>query len=181
MKKLVGSFLLVLVLLLSFSDSNLVSAQNEDSKTSTPASEINSFELFWPISAGKTVGDSLFFVKNLKENLRGLIIFGMPQKADYAVFLATKRVVEAEKLINDGKVDLANETLEMALVRLEKGIAYTEKALTAGTPFSDQAISIKNRLTNLEAFLPWLALRSGKNKETLNAVWERVQVLNQKI
>jgi len=80
-KKLIASFLLVLLVILSFP--NFLLAQNKNNKTPMPVSEINSFELFWPISPGKTVGDSLFFLKTIKENLRGLVIFGMLQKANH--------------------------------------------------------------------------------------------------
>src|SRR3989344_7375004 len=74
--------------------------------------EVNSFVLFWPVSAGKTMGESLYGLKTFKEKVRGLLIFGKVQKVDYSLFLATKRVVEAEKLLNDGKDDLAVKTLD---------------------------------------------------------------------
>ena len=137
-------------------------------------SNASSFELFWPIVAGKTAGDSTYKVKILKENLRGLVIFGQVQKADYAVFLAVKRVVEAEKLTNEGKNDLADKTLKAAEAQMVKANASIDKALASGTASQNKTTEIKNRLTNLEVFLPSLALKS-------DFVLDQVKTLNQKI
>ena len=67
------------------------------------AQEINSYELFWPITAGKVAGEPFYGLKLFKEKVRGSFIFGKFQKASYALFLTTKRVVETEKLIENFK------------------------------------------------------------------------------
>src|SRR5688500_13173828 len=64
---------------------------------------VNSFDLFCPISAGKVAGDSLYFLKNLKENIRGVFIFDDFKKIEYNIVLTEKRAVEAEKLFLDKK------------------------------------------------------------------------------
>src|SRR3989344_5547563 len=56
------------------------------------ASATDSYMLFWPLTAGRTQGDSIYSLKLLKEQIRGWFIFGDVRKADYAVFLGTKRV-----------------------------------------------------------------------------------------
>src|SRR3989338_9481511 len=85
---------------------NVVFAQTPSPKTT--------FEAFWPLTAGKTIDDPLYFLKVWKENFRGMFIFGNPKKAEYAVYLGTKRVLEAEKLLKNGKKELAHQTLVKA-------------------------------------------------------------------
>lgn len=146
--------------------------------TAEEVAEINSFELFWPIVAGKTMGDPLYFFKSLKEKVRGWLIFGKPQKAEYAVFLATKRVVETEKLINEGQKDLANKTLKRATSQLnvaEKSVDATKGSL------GNVVDEINNKLDNLEKFIPWLAFQNEEFKDELQSILEKVKLLNQKV
>ena len=142
--------------------------------------EVNSFELFWPMVAGKTTGDPLYFLKSLKEKIRGLFIFGAPQKADYAVFLATKRVIEAEKLIKEGEKGLANKSLELAVRQLDKASEKVERAQDKGISFQEEVENMSNHLSNLEIFIPWLILKSEGDKEALTRVLDKVESLNQK-
>src|SRR3989304_3599259 len=65
---------------------------------------VDSYELFWPMVAGKTTADGFVYtLKILKEDIRGYLIVGSAPRADYKVFLGVKRLLEAEKLLNDGK------------------------------------------------------------------------------
>jgi len=169
----------VSLLLIGFLPIN-VAAEVAPTPVSTP-SAVTSFELFWPIVAGKTEGDSLYFIKTLKENLRGKLIFGVAQKADYSVFLATKRIVEAEKLIFEGKSDLAEKTLVRASRQIDKATVNVDKALASNTPFQEQAVNMGNRLSNLETFIPGLLLKGDKNKETLNKLQEKINSLKVKL
>jgi hypothetical protein len=153
---------------------------NDNSLPQKETTEINSFELFWPIVAGRTMGDPLYWLKSFKENVRGWLIFGKPQKADYAVFLATKRIVEAEKLINENKVDLAKKTLDKAMVQLEKAEKNLD-ALPEGTSLGDVVHNMNKRLDNLETFLPWLSMRHEELKANLQSVLEKVKVLSEKV
>lgn len=77
------------------------------------SSDLNkdSFELFWPLTAGKTKEDSVYFLKMFKENVRGMFIFGTAEKANYRVLRATKRMLEAEVLVNKDKKELATQTV----------------------------------------------------------------------
>lgn len=152
MKKIIVGLLLAVLFFASFND---VYAQNNSEATATAspsATSINSFELFWPIVPGKTKGESLYFLKRVKENLRGILIFGDPQKADYLMFLGTKRSVEAEKLINDGKKEFAEETIAEAIANLQSAKSKVEKALQKGSPFSQQAANIFKQAKNIETF-----------------------------
>jgi len=182
-KKFVGLFSII-ALLSGLFVPNLVAAQSKgvvSPKASPAAAQISSFELFWPIVAGKTMDEPWYFLKSFKENLRGMLIFGSPQKADYELLLATKRVVEAEKLINGGKTDYANKTLEIALQELGKSSLDLDKALSLKVSFQEQALNMTNKLSNLEVFIPWLMTQSEKSKENLGKVLEKVSLLSEKL
>ena len=169
--------LLAALVLVTGVGSSLVFAQEEIAE---PALEVSSFELFWPVVAGRTKGDSLYPIKMLKEKLRGALIFGSFKKVEYDVFLTTKRVIEAEALFNSGKQELANETLDLAFDRLEAAqnrlgkIAAADKA---GTIVDE----VNNKLNNLEVFLPRLISQNEASKDKLQEVLERIQNLNQNI
>lgn len=159
---------------------SLLRAQEELPKDipSEEITEISSFELFWPIVAGKTIDDPLYFLKNLKETIRGWLIFGKPQKTEYAVFLATKRVVEAEKLINKSKFDLADRTLDRAISQLK----VAERNVGKMDGFLEDVVNqINNKLDNLEKFIPWLASQNEEMKDKLQSILEKVKLLNQKV
>src|SRR5258706_11685992 len=89
-------------LLLLFAFSTSVFAKTtvlKPTPTPTPVPVVNSFELFWPMSSGKTLQSKVYFLKTLKEEVRGFFIFGSAQKADYKIFLSIKRMLEAEALM----------------------------------------------------------------------------------
>ena len=82
----------------------------------------DSYELFWPIVAGKVQGDSLYPLKIFKEQIRGFLIFSGTRKAEYFSFLSTKRLVEFEKLVLVKKdYDNAARTLKAYEENLKKG------------------------------------------------------------
>ncbi|KKQ95748.1 MAG: hypothetical protein UV74_C0013G0355 [Candidatus Woesebacteria bacterium GW2011_GWB1_43_14] len=141
---------------------------------------VNSYELFWPLVAGKTKGESLYSLKLFKEKARGALIFGAFKKVDYEVFLATKRVIEAEKLLNSGKQDLANESLNLAAVHLENA---QKKMEDMGNEYKVKAKvdEVNNKLNNLETFLSWLTPQYEVSSDEIKEVLVRVQDLNQKI
>ena len=64
----------------------------------TPA-PVDTYALFFPITHGKVIGDSLYSLKLLKERLRGMLIFGDFNKAMYNITLSEKRLVETEYLL----------------------------------------------------------------------------------
>lgn len=87
--------------------------------SATSAKAVNSYELFWPMVAGKTTSDGFIYqLKIFKEDVRGYLIFGPTQKANYQVLRASKRLLEAEKLLLDKKDDLASITLDKAIALL---------------------------------------------------------------
>lgn len=173
MKKifLVLSFLFLFSLLPSF-----VYAQ----ETKNNQGDVNSFELFWPVVAGKSKGDTLYSLKLFKEKVRGFLIFGKPQKADYSLFLATKRILEAEKLSKEGKKDYSVQTFDMALSQL----AVVEKSIEdSGDNIKSTVDDLNLKFDNLEVFLPWLVPQYKDQELTTKAqqVLDKVIELHNKI
>lgn len=83
--------LTILIMLLFLSIPFVANAEEEVSV------KVNSFELFWPLSAGKVTGENFYFLKQIKENVRASFIFGDFNKAKYYITLSEKRLLEAEK------------------------------------------------------------------------------------
>ncbi len=134
------------------------------SPTPTPTPTlVDSYTLFWPVVAGRTADDKLYFVKELKERARGFLIFKGSKRADYEVQLATKRVVEAEKLYKANKEDALQKTLN----KMENSLSIAAKKIKESNPRgminANAEINIKNQLENLKVFLPYLRLEASKD------------------
>lgn len=165
--------LLTLVIFLVSSFNQVIAA--EDSLDAKQSIATSSFELFWPLTAGKTAEDSTYFLKRWKEDLRGFLIFGSAQKANYNILLATKRVLEVEKLVSEKKSDLARKTMDSASDNLKAADNSLVKEDTKG--ISQEKKSILDRLKNLESFLPRLSQMSGDDANKVNQLLETVKSL----
>lgn len=101
------------------------------SPSPTPAAPgpVDSYDLFWPISAGRVIGDPLYFIKSLKESLRELLVFGDYKKAEYNITLSEKRLLESEYLFRVKK-DFGNtkESVIQAKSKMERAVLYTDKS-----------------------------------------------------
>lgn len=146
------------------SENSLMNTTEKDTtkdeiKTAEEAQIVNSFELFWPLVAGKTEDTSFYFLKLIKEQVLGWFISGDSKKADYAVLLGTKRALEAEKLLKDGKNDLALKTLEKAKSQFSSAYSYVKKAdserkLSTGEIRRDRLIHVKSLIDSLKTVTP---------------------------
>lgn len=178
MIKKIVVFLLVLVSLFYFRSG--VSAKVLTVAFPSPAPSpipqvVNSYELFWPMVSGKTLGDSLYSLKIFKEKIRSALIFGKAQKADNYLFLAAKRLLETEKLLTDKKEDLASKSLDNFLSTLMMGLANWEKAKTEESTTSAIKENINNRLNNIDVLLKYLSTRySGNVKNKIDQGSEEV-------
>ena len=170
MRILAGFTTIALLLNLVFS-SVLAQTGRDEAQEEKVVMEVNSFEAFWPLVAGRTMDDSLYFLKNLKEKVRGFFIFGQAQKADYNVFLGTKRVLEAEKLLKEGKTNSANKTLEIALTNFRGASGNIDKVLQEGE-LGGTTGTTASRLENLEVLLSWYSSKGDNEKidEVLNEI-----------
>lgn len=113
----------LIVIIFGISPSVIYSQSDENPSISTQSAVVNSYTLFWPITAGKTMGDSLYWLKLFKENFRESLIFGSLKKANYSLEISTKRVVESEKLyLSDKDFSNGSKTLSEAHNRWQKAL-----------------------------------------------------------
>lgn len=118
---------------------------------------LNSYEVFWPISAGKVAGEPLYFLKTLKENLREALIFSTHKKTDYNINLSEKRIVEAEKLLVVKKdYGNAKKTLDAAHSKREQAYNLLKKTEGQGRSVVDLKNRFVSSLENQRALLIYL-------------------------
>lgn len=187
------SILLVVLIIFSSAlvfDANLTYAKN-NSKSSLPGSPqvaitnsvvedvkdnqqiVNSYELFWPLVAGKTERDSLYFLKLLKEGIQGWFIGRDSKKADYEILLGTKRMLEAEVLIKDNKIDSALKTLGRANSNFSKAYDYIKTA-DSKKQLSTSDIR-RERLTKLRILIDYLkTIASTETSSRLDPIKEKI-------
>ncbi|MBI4058819.1 hypothetical protein HY404_01110 [Candidatus Microgenomates bacterium] len=128
MRSFLINFWVILLLLLA--SSNVMATKTvllTPSPTPVPT-PVDSYQLFWPLSAGKTASDSLYFLKFFKESLRGWFIFGNYNKAEYNITLSEKRLLEAEKLLMKNDYQNAKKTLDFGKSKVEEALSFTQKA-----------------------------------------------------
>ncbi len=171
-----GLTLLLATPVYAFSKTSVISKPTA-TPSSTPVPVVNSFELFWPLVAGKTMQSKLYFLKTLKEDIRGLFIFGSAQKSSYDLFLGTKRMLEAETLIKVNASDLANKTLDSAISDLDKANSSLESAKNSGDVDQGTKDEINMRVSNLRKFVDSLLVQYSDYKERLQNVSEKLNSL----
>lgn len=81
-----------------------------------------SYELFWPLTAGKIPGDKFYNLKVWRDNLMGYLFSDPVKKSEYLKQLANKRLLEAEKLLEIKRTALIAETLVKATGQLGQGL-----------------------------------------------------------
>lgn len=163
MKVIAKILLSILILNFTFTPTAVFSRTHpttEKSEETEVASEINSFELFWPIAAGKVMGEPLYFLKSFKERIRELLIFSDFKKADYNITLSEKRTVEAEKLFLE-KEDYVNgrKALDAAQTRRERAVALIKKTTEDGKNTADLRNRLVNSLEKQQLLLDYVADR----------------------
>lgn len=164
-------FFPALVLVFAFTFATNTSAKvsvsyPEMSPSPTPMANVDSFELFWPLAPGKVMGDTLYPLKLLKEKISDFLTFGTAQKANYKVFLATKRAIEAEKLLKDGKTDLANKTLDSMNSNLSSGYSMWQSVKDKPEAQGDTKSTVGQALTKLETYFTYLSVKNSGDAKT---------------
>lgn len=141
-KAVAVSLLLLLILPL-----NAFAATVKPKATQKPV-EVNSFEMFWPIVAGKVEGDSLYGLKAYKEKVRGFLIFSNLKKAEYNALLSEKRLLEYEKLVIEKKdYENSKKALNSLKQTQESTISLLKKAKEEGM---DVSVTSQNILSIFE-------------------------------
>jgi hypothetical protein len=157
-------------LILSFFFTNLVSAKTQVVEKITVPENVNSFEMFWPLVAGKTVEDGITYsLKIIKEKVREALIFGKEEKANYKIFIAAKRLLEGEKLLNDTKLSGAEKSFNKTNEELSKAKSLIESAL-AGSKVNPLTQESSQRLENIIIFSKWLSVQKNANTQLLSGI-----------
>lgn len=94
--------------------------------TPTKNSEYNfpsmtTYEMFWPLTAGKVPGDKFYNFKIWRDKLMGALMISPPKKSEYDKSLANKRLLEAERLVEIDRKGFFQDTLKQYWENLEKG------------------------------------------------------------
>ena len=141
--------------------------------TPTPA-PVDSFQLFWPMSAGKTMQSKVYFLKIWKEKIRGFFIFGSAQKADYDIFLGIKRMLEAEVLMKGNVTDLSDKTLDSAASEFDKASTNLTNAKNSGDVDQNTKNEINTRVSNLKKFVTYLINQYPSYKTKLQSILDKL-------
>lgn len=111
----------------------------------------SSYELFYPIVAGKVPGDKWYSFKIFREKLVSFFLFNSSKKIEYHSSLSKKRLVEAEKLIS------TNKNLTLGLTTLEKSADELKTAWKIAQTKTDSVGDLKTDSQTIAAFMLRLA------------------------
>ncbi len=179
MGKKITAVITIASLLLLFpiaSHAKNISVKPTGTQTPTPVveSNVNSFDLFWPMVAGRTMQSKIYFLKTLKEKVRGFLIFGSTQKANYDIFLGIKRMLEAESLIKSNLPDLARKTLDRAASEFSSANSALENAKNSRDSLQETKDEINTRLEKLKKFTRFMIKEYPDYKESLDNIQNKL-------
>lgn len=149
-----------------------IKAQDESSNSA----EIDVYAMFWPVVPGKTINDSMFWVKQLKESFGDIFSFGDINKSKYQISLSEKRLVEAYKLFTvDKDYSNAEKTLEMNKANRDKAVAYMKKAQEEKRKVGELKTQLVPSLENQQLVLKSLLSKlPEENKVKVNKIVEEL-------
>lgn len=167
------SAVLIFTVIMLFFSSPVVLAQDlDEEKEATPTSEVNEevnpYALFWPVVAGKTSDEPLYFLKDFKEKIQGFFLFGEAKKGEYKIVLATKRLLEAKKLMDANKGSHALKTLKVALRELEQAdnkLSLSKEKNIEG--FNNVSSEVSNKLSNINKYLQALKIKTNSEYQPI--------------
>lgn len=182
MKKILTSFLVSLILVFAPVSSAFAKAPVA-SPSSSPVAAVDSFDIFWPVVAGKVSGESLYELKLFKETLRETLIFSDYRKADFNITLSVKRAVEAEKLyLKDKKYDQARKTLLKAEEKRQRVYDLIMKASQKGDNVTDLKNTLKSSLEKQTELMKYILTQvPDSEKEPINSDLKSMQELLSKL
>ena len=166
-----------------FSSGNQAFAQAKEKNDEVQASvsaviePVRSYETFWPLVAGKVMGEPFYFLKSLKESAREMMSFSSSKKADFNITLAEKRILEAEKLFLEKKdYQTGKKTLDIAQEKREKSLELLKKTESSGRNVDDLKNRYVNSLQKQQVLLSYIQTLVPENEK--NSVQKNVDSLN---
>lgn len=88
----------------------------------------DSYTLFYPVVAGKVEGESLYFLKRVRDKITEILAFSDERKSTVTLALATKKLLEAEKLLKEEKYEYANKAFNLFSDYLDSSYQHAVKA-----------------------------------------------------
>lgn len=160
------SFIIGIILVINFLAFPLqIFAQ--DSEASPEAVEtVDVYALFWPIVPGKTVNDSMFWLKQLKESFGGMFSFGNINKSENEISISEKRLVEANKLFEDKDYPNAVKTLDMNKKNRDSALDFLKKAKDEKRDVDELKSRLVSSLENQQTVLIFLQTKLPEDQKT---------------
>lgn len=113
--------------------------------------------VFWPIVPGTTVADPLFFLKQLKESFGGFFKSGNINQSGYQIELSEKRLVEANKLVENQDFSNALKSFRMNESNRNEAVRLKKKAVEEKTDVNELTLKLVKSLENQQKALAYLS------------------------
>ena len=150
-------------------------AAAQENNTSPTSEKVDVYGLFWPIVPGKTVGDPMFMLKQLKESLSGMFVFGNVGKSEHQIQISEKRLVEAAKLIENKDFSNAVKSIEMNAEARKSALLLKKKAIEEKADALELTNKLVKSLGNQEKALIYLQSQMGENeKAKMNEILKQI-------
>ena len=114
-------------------------------------------------SPGLTPDSPFYFLEMIAEEIGTFFTFGDLKKAERHTILAAERLAEARAVVEKGKPELAEKTLERYRIQLQNSVARAEKAQTKGEN-TEKVMEVMTRVGQA----------TTKHLEVLAEVYEKV-------
>lgn len=135
---------------------------------------MTTYEMFWPIVAGKLPGERFYDLKIWRDRVVGSLFFSGTKKAEYLKQLANKRLVETERLLEIKRLDFFAPTLKDSLSNLQNGL----NLLLASSPSQTKEWLKEEYVKDLQKYL--VVLERMKEK-TEKDQWQLLEESRQKV
>lgn len=152
------TFILLLVLFLPYN-----TFAQEASKS---AEIVDVYAVFWPIVPGKTVADSMFWAKQLKEGISGFFSFGNINKSKYQIEIAEKRFVEASRLFENKDYSNALKSLDLNKTARDQALKLKKKAQEEKSDVFDLRNKLVKSLENQQKALKFLVTQLPEDQKS---------------
>ncbi len=137
------------------------------SEASQSSSTVDSYDLFWPVFAGKTMDESMYPLKLVKESIGEFFAFGDLNKTKYNTTLSEKRLLEAEKLIKNKSYKNLKATLDSSQEKRQKALSFFQKAKDNNRHLDQLKETMANSLNNQLKLLFALKLQVSSDNQSL--------------
>lgn len=127
--------------------------------------KVDVYALFWPVVPGTTVADGMFWAKQLKEGFSGMFTFGSVNKAGYEIELSEKRLVEANKLVEDKDYSNALKSLKLNKQNREEAVKLQKKAREEKADANELTLKLGKSLEKQQKALAYLATQFPEDQK----------------